>query len=374
MNKKRKPLELYVHIPFCIRKCAYCDFVSGPGTKAMQKEYEEALLAEIDAAEETAESEVISAFFGGGTPSAVDAGMLARVMEKLRSKYIFSEDAEITLEANPGTLDAEKLKCYRKSGFNRISIGCQSVHDVVIGGFQEQQILFVERVSTNQNATSLELAISIKTILEIYQIQTTEIEGCIISSVVPSINHAVRKAVEKIAHCPVVLVGPGVKTGLQIAIDNPAQLGSDRVADAVAALHEYQPPIVIIDMGTATTLSVIDAQRRHIGGMIAPGVGISMNALTEKTAQLPKISLDPPKRCIGSNTVECMKSGILYGAAGCIDGLLDRIEEELGETPTFLATGGLSEFIIPHCRHKIVLDNLLLLKGLQLIYQKNVEA
>ena len=237
--------------------------------------------------------------------------------------------------------------------------------NVVIGGFQEQQILFVERVSTNQNATSLELAISIKTILEIYQIQTTEIEGCIISSVVPSINHAVRKAVEKIAHCPVVLVGPGVKTGLQIAIDNPAQLGSDRVADAVAALHEYQPPIVIIDMGTATTLSVIDAQRRHIGGMIA---------LTEKTAQLPKISLDPPKRCIGSNTVECMKSGILYGAAGCIDGLLDRIEEELGETPTFLATGGLSEFIIPHCRHKIVLDNLLLLKGLQLIYQKNVEA
>ena len=129
MNKKRKPLELYVHIPFCIRKCAYCDFVSGPGTKAMQKEYEEALLAEIDAAEETAESEVISVFFGGGTPSAVDAGMLARVMEKLRSKYVFSEDAEITLEANPGTLDAEKLKCYRKSGFNRISIGCQSVHD-----------------------------------------------------------------------------------------------------------------------------------------------------------------------------------------------------------------------------------------------------
>ena len=136
MNKKRKPLELYVHIPFCIRKCAYCDFVSGPGTKAMQKEYEAALLAEIDAAEETAESEVISAFFGGGTPSAVDAGMLARVMEKLRSKYIFSEDAEITLEANPGTLDAEKLKCYRKGGFNRISIGCQSVHDAEYGFFQ----------------------------------------------------------------------------------------------------------------------------------------------------------------------------------------------------------------------------------------------
>lgn len=245
--------------------------------------------------------------------------------------------------------------------------------NVVIGCFQGQQILFVERVSTNQNATPLELAISIKSILEIYEIHTEKIEGSIISSVVPSINNSMRKAIEKIAHCPVMVVGPGLKTGLQIAIDNPAQMGSDRVADAVAALHEYESPIVIIDMGTATTLSVIDAQRRHIGGIIAPGVGISMNALTEKTAQLPKISLEPPKKCIGSNTIECMKSGILYGAAGCIDGLLDRITAELGETPTFIATGGMSEYIIPHCRHKIILDNMLLLKGLQLIYQKNTE-
>lgn len=129
MNKKRKPLELYVHIPFCIRKCAYCDFVSGPGTKAMQEAYEAALTAEIAAAETAPESEVVTVFFGGGTPSAVDAGMLSRVMEVLRKKYVFSENAEITLEANPGTLDEEKLKCYRDSGFNRISMGCQSVHD-----------------------------------------------------------------------------------------------------------------------------------------------------------------------------------------------------------------------------------------------------
>ena len=244
--------------------------------------------------------------------------------------------------------------------------------NVVIGCFQQQEILFVERISTNQNATPLELAISIKTILEIYQIRTEQIEGSIISSVVPSINNSMRKAMEKIAHCPVLIVGPGIKTGLQIAIDNPAQLGSDRVADAVAALHEYQPPIVIIDMGTATTLSVIDAQRRHIGGVIVPGVGISLNALTEKTAQLPKISLEPPKNCIGSNTVACMKSGILYGTAGCIDGLLDRIAEELGKTPTYVATGGMSESIVPHCRHNIILDQMLLLKGLQLIYQKNI--
>jgi type III pantothenate kinase len=243
--------------------------------------------------------------------------------------------------------------------------------NIVIGGFQAQEILFVERVSTNQNATPLEFAVSIKTILEIYKIHTSEIEGTIISSVVPSINHVMRKAIQKLTDCQVLIVGPGIKTGLKIAIDNPAQLGSDRVADAVAALHEYKPPIVIIDMGTATTLSVIDSNRQHIGGVIAPGVGISMNALTEKTAQLPKISLDPPKKCIGSNTIACMKSGILYGAAGCIDGLLDRITEELGETPTYLATGGMAEFIIPHCRHKILLDPVLLLKGLQLIYEKN---
>ena len=141
--------------------------------------------------------------------------------------------------------------------------------NVVIGGFQEQQILFVERVSTNQNATSLELAISIKTILEIYQIQTTEIEGCIISSVVPSINHAVRKAVEKIAHCPVVLVGPGVKTGLQIAIDNPAQLGADLVCVSVAALEKYPLPSIVIDMGTATTISAMDRHGKMLEQSVA---------------------------------------------------------------------------------------------------------
>lgn len=243
--------------------------------------------------------------------------------------------------------------------------------NIVIGGFQEQEILFVERISTNQNATPLEFAISIKSILELYHIDAADIEGSIISSVVPSVNNAMQAAIDKTAHCPVMLVGPGIKTGLHIGIDNPAQLGSDRVADAVAALQEYEPPIVIIDMGTATTLSVIDAHRQHIGGIIAPGVRISLQALTEKTAQLPKISLDPPKKCISSNTIECMKSGILYGAAGCIDGLLDRITQELGTTPIFLATGGMAEFIIPHCRHEIRIDQQLLLKGLQAIYQKN---
>ena len=244
--------------------------------------------------------------------------------------------------------------------------------NVVIGGFQENQILFVERVSTNQNATSLELAISIKTILEIYQIQTTEIEGCIISSVVPSINHAVRKAVEKIAHCPVLLVGPGVKTGLQIAIDNPAQLGSDRVADAVAALHEYQPPIVIIDMGTATTIGVISEGRTYEGGMLLPGVNVSLEALSRRAAQLPAISLQHPKVLIGKTTEDCMRSGIVYGTAGMLDGVIDRIREQFsGRTLSVVATGGNAPVIVKYCRNKIVYDKYLLMDGLWAIYQKN---
>lgn len=245
--------------------------------------------------------------------------------------------------------------------------------NIVIGGFETEKTLFVERISTNQNTTSLEYAISIKTILELHHIPSSNIEGGILSSVVPSLNRTMCEAVKKIAGCSMMIVGPGIKTGLQIAIDNPAQLGSDRVADAVAALEEYDPPIVIVDMGTATTISVIDEKRRHIGGVIAPGVKISMEALTDRTAQLPKVSLTQPKRCIGKNTVECMQSGIIYGAAGCIDGLLDRIEEELGQTPVFLATGGLAETIIPHCRHTFTIDQLLLLKGLRLIYLRNQE-
>ena len=243
--------------------------------------------------------------------------------------------------------------------------------NIVIGGFQTEKILFEERISTSQNATTLEYAIFIKTILELHHIRFSEIKGGILSSVVPSINQTMCAAIQKIADCPILILGPGIKTGLKIAIDDPAQLGSDRVADAVAALEAYTPPIAIIDMGTATTISVIDKNRRHIGGMITPGVGVSLQALTDRTAQLPKISLTPPRHSIGSNTIDCMKSGVLYGAAGCIDGLLDRIAEELGETPTMVATGGLSEFVIPYCRHPIHIDQQLLLKGLRSIYWKN---
>lgn len=168
-----------------------------------------------------------------------------------------------------------------------------------------------------------------------------------------------------------MIVGPGVKTGLNILLDNPGEMGADRVADAVAALAQYPVPLVIIDMGTATTISVVDDKKHYIGGMIMPGVQISLDALTSRASQLSGISIEEPKKIIGKNTVDCMKSGILYGNAAALDGIIDRIEEELGQKVTVIATGGMSRKIIPHCKRKMILDGDLLLKGLQIIYDKN---
>ena len=159
--------------------------------------------------------------------------------------------------------------------------------------------------------------------------------------------------------------------GLNILLDNPGEMGADRVADAVAALAQYPVPLVIIDMGTATTISVVDDKKHYIGGMIMPGVQISLDALTSRASQLSGISIEEPKKIIGKNTVDCMKSGILYGNAAALDGIIDRIEEELGQKVTVIATGGMSRKIIPHCKRKMILDGDLLLKGLQIIYDKN---
>ena len=163
----------------------------------------------------------------------------------------------------------------------------------------------------------------------------------------------------------------GVKTGLNILLDNPGEMGADRVADAVAALAQYPVPLVIVDMGTATTISVVDDKKHYIGGMILPGVQISLDALTSRASQLSGISIEEPKKIIGKNTVDCMKSGILYGNAAAVDGIIDRIEEELGQKVTVIATGGMSRKIVPHCKREMILDGDLLLKGLQIIYDKN---
>lgn len=241
-----------------------------------------------------------------------------------------------------------------------------------IGCIGEKGVVFKECVYTDDKKTAVEYAIGIKNILDLYGVRQEELEGGILSSSVPPVTDTVRQAARKVTGREVLVVGPGVKTGLDIRIDDPAQLGPDLVVGAAAGIAEYGAPLMIVDMGTATSIVVVNEKRQVIGGMILPGVQASLEGMSMRTSHLPKISLDPPKKLIGSNTVDCMKSGVLYGNAACIDGMAERIREELdiGEIPV-VATGRLAGRIIPYCREKVVIDDDLLLKGLKRIYDRN---
>ena len=235
----------------------------------------------------------------------------------------------------------------------------------------DDNVLLFERISTNHNATAAEYAVFIKTLLEMNGFDVKDIHDAIMSSVVPSVTNTVKEAIRKLFGVEVMVAGPGVKTGLNILIDNPAQLGSDQAVDAVAAINQYPVPLIIIDMGTATTLSVVDSKKNYRGGLILTGMKVAADALTARTAQLPKVNFEVPSHVIGTNTIDCLKSGILYSNASALDGIIERIEEELGEKCTAVATGGLSELVVPLCKHDIILDNNLLIKGLAIIYKKN---
>ena len=240
--------------------------------------------------------------------------------------------------------------------------------NIVIGCVDDKKVLFEERLSTDYSKTELEYAIGFKTVLEIYNINSDDIKGAIISSVVPQLVNIIKAAVEKTVGITPLMVGPGIKTGLNILMDQPRQVGTDMIVDAVATLNGYGAPAIIIDMGTATTISVVDEKENYIGGVILPGIRVSVDSLVSRTAQLPRISLD------------CMKSGVIYGNASCIDGMLDRIIEANGfgvngkPEAKVVATGGLAKVIVPHCKHNIHIDAELLLKGLRIIYDKNVEG
>lgn len=243
--------------------------------------------------------------------------------------------------------------------------------NIVIGCIDETTTYFVERLSTDKSKTALEYAIGFKTVLELYSIDSSRIEGAIISSVVPPLTNVIRDAVEKIIGKTPLIVGPGIKTGLNLHMDNPRQVGSDLIVDAVAGIEEYGAPLIIIDMGTATTMSVVDKDKNYVGGVILTGLRLSMEALSSKASQLFNVSLEAPKQVIGKNTVDCMKSGIVIGNAACIDGMIDRMEEELGYEAKVISTGGLAHVVVPFCKHEIIIDDTLLLKGLMVIYNKN---
>lgn len=242
---------------------------------------------------------------------------------------------------------------------------------IVVGGITDGKVDFMARLSTNRIKTEDEYGVEIMNILKLYNVDRRKIEGGIISSVVPGVLSCIKQAIKMVIGSEPLVVGPGIKTGLNILMDNPAAVGSDRIVSAVAALDEFKPPIIIVDMGTATTMDVIDKNKNYIGGAIMPGVEISLQALASRTAQLPAIGLEKPKKAIGKNTIDCMKSGVVFGTAGMIDGCVERIKEELGEDCTVIITGGLGKNFAEVCRGDYIYNEELLLKGLYIIYSKN---
>lgn len=242
---------------------------------------------------------------------------------------------------------------------------------ITLGGYENDQLVFVSNLLTTPYRTEDQYAVELGQIMALYHTDPHSIDGVMISSVVPELCTPIQNALFKISGVKPLLLGPGIKTGLNILIDNPAQLGPDLVAAAVAATARYPLPCVIFDLGTATTVSFLDAKGNFLGGMIAAGVGIMLHALATKTALLPHISLESPNHFIGKNTVHSMQSGLLFGTASMLDGLADRFATELHEPPTLIATGGLAELVVKHCTRPFVVDKYLLLDGLRLIYDKN---
>ena len=202
-------------------------------------------------------------------------------------------------------------------------------------------------------------------------VDVRDFEGAAIACVVPPLTEVLREAVRILTGTEALVVGAGVKTGLNIGIDDPSTLGADLVAIAVGALYGREPPIIIADLDTATTVYVIDGRSRLLGGAIMPGAAVSLDALSGTASLRPSIPLEAPKRCIGTNTNDCMKSGAVFGTASSIDGMIERFEAELGTRARYVATGTLAGRIVPHCRHSLELDDSLSMKGLALIWEKN---
>ena len=236
----------------------------------------------------------------------------------------------------------------------------------------EKKLHFLSSIDTDSRKTADQISIDLMNIFALYGYDLKDVTGAIFSSVVPPINFMMTKALTRLLGKPPMIVGPGVTTSLNIRMEIHNQLGADLVANAVAALEKYPAPIIMIDMGTATTISYISSKPSYEGGLMFPGVKLSLEALSDRTAQLPDISLQHPKALIGKNTEDCMRSGIVYGTAGMLDGIIDRICQTLGdEKPSIVATGSNAPVIVRYCRNQVVYDKYLLMEGLYQIYQKN---
>ncbi len=228
------------------------------------------------------------------------------------------------------------------------------------------------RVTTQKTQTADEFGVLIVSLLSLHKIEPAAVTGVIISSVVPPLDSTLRRVSERYFKIKPLFVEPGIKTGMPLLIDNPAELGADRAANGVAAFERYGGPCVVVDFGTATTFDVVSAKGEFLGGVIAPGLGISADALFTRAARLARVNIKKPAKAIGTNTVTNLQSGIFYGYIGLVDGILERIVEELDSPPTVIATGGLANLIAEDSKYITRVDHLLTLDGLRLIYLRNL--
>ncbi len=246
--------------------------------------------------------------------------------------------------------------------------------NITFGFFnKDDKPVLISRLATERSRTPDQYAVEFLQVLTMHGENADNIEGAVISSVVPELTNTISEAVKALCLKDPLIIAPGVKTGLDILIDDPAQLGADLAAGAVGAMENYTLPAFVIDLGTASKIYVINKRKAFCGGLIAPGIAISLAALTGTSSQLPAIALNAPSKACAKNTVECMQSGVILGTAAMIDGMIDRFTEEMGQPASIIATGGLSAFIIKECRHTMIYDNDLILKGLKAIYDKNVK-
>lgn len=243
--------------------------------------------------------------------------------------------------------------------------------NITIGGFEGDELSFTARAATDRSLTADQYAVLLKSLIELKCSSESVIDSAIISSVVPPLTTIVSGALGTLWGIEPLIVGPGVKTGLNILIDDPAQTGADLVAVSVAAKALYPLPNVVCDLGTASTITVLDKSGNMIGGVIYPGIRTSLEALVSNTSLLQLISLEAPSRVIGRSTAECMQSGVIHGAASLLDGMIERIESELGMPVTAIATGGLSPSVIPNCQRHFEYSDNLILHGLKIISDKN---
>lgn len=245
--------------------------------------------------------------------------------------------------------------------------------NISLGVFQRDSLILESRLAADRTRMSDQYALEFYDIFRINGLSPEKTEGSVLSSVVPELSQKISEAVEKISGVASLILAPGVKTGLNILIDDPAELGGDLAAGAVGAAESYPLPAFVVDLGTATKVYVIDEHRGFRGGAIAPGVEISLRALTKHASLLPSVSLKPPKRACGTDTAQSLRSGVVFGTADMIDGLLDRFEAELGPPASIVATGGLAPLILGVCRHELTFDSSLILRGLKAVYDKNTK-